>query len=203
MTVTPLRVPSSASLASRSACWFRSRGTQVYVVPNGASRLASMASGFMSGCLIFQRPDICSTTSLESIRTSTSASGAYCSASRRPGDQPGVLRDVVRRHPDRGALLGDHLAGLGVLEDRAVRRGAGVAARAAVGLDQDGAVGHSPDSGVRTRIREHSSQRITSLLGARLMTASSAVSMPSWQPVQRRWCSAAAPTPPFWVRSFS
>ena len=40
-TVTAVRCPSSASLASRSACLFCSRGTQVYVVPNGASRLAS------------------------------------------------------------------------------------------------------------------------------------------------------------------
>ena len=80
--------PSSASLASRSACWFCSRGTQVYVVPNGASRLASSASGLMSGCLIFQRPDICSTTSLESIRTSMSASGANSSASLSPAIRP-------------------------------------------------------------------------------------------------------------------
>ena len=35
----PARRPSSASLASRSACSFWSRGTQVYVVPVGASRL--------------------------------------------------------------------------------------------------------------------------------------------------------------------
>ena len=165
-TVTPLRLPSSASLASRSACLFCSRGTQVYVVPNGASRLASVASGRMSGCLIFQRPDICSTTSLESIRTSMSASGANSSASLQPGDQAGVLRDVVGGHPDRGAVLGDHLAGVGVLEHGAVRRRAGVAARAAVGLDDDRPVRPGRvtgrDSGVRTRIRWHSSQRITS-----------------------------------------
>ena len=86
--LTPLRLPSSASLASRSAWLFCSRGTQVYVVPNGARLVASAASGFMSGCLIFQRPDICSTTSLESIRTSISACGANCSASRRPPISP-------------------------------------------------------------------------------------------------------------------
>ena len=72
-------------------------------------------------------------------------------------DQAAVLRDVVGRHPDRRAVLGDHLAGVGVLEHRAVRRRARVAARAAVGLDHDPlvseGVGHSPDSGVRTRIR--------------------------------------------------
>ncbi len=70
--------PSRASLASRSACLLRSRGTQLNVVPAGASRCACAASGFMSGCLIFQRPDICSTTSLESIRTSSAASGVCC-----------------------------------------------------------------------------------------------------------------------------
>jgi hypothetical protein len=69
------RRPSSASLASRSACALRSRGTQVKIVPAGASRRASMASGFMSGCLIFHVPDICSTTSRESIRTSSAAPG--------------------------------------------------------------------------------------------------------------------------------
>ena len=76
----PITVPSgasSASLANRSACLFRSRGTHVNRVPKGARLLASMASGFMSGCLIFQLPDICSTTSLESSRTSRSAPSAY------------------------------------------------------------------------------------------------------------------------------
>ena len=69
------RLPASiASLASRSACLFFSRGIHSYVTwPGGKIRAASAASGFMSGCLIFQRPDICSTTSLESIRTRTPA----------------------------------------------------------------------------------------------------------------------------------
>ncbi len=47
----------------------------------------------MSGCLIFQRPDICSTTSLESIRTCTrgpspAASGTSAFAARRPAMRP-------------------------------------------------------------------------------------------------------------------
>lgn len=42
----------------------------------------------MSGCLIFQRPDICSTTSLESIRTWTSASGASAYAAFSPAIRP-------------------------------------------------------------------------------------------------------------------
>ena len=67
------RLPASiASLASRSACLFCSRGIHSYVTwSGGKTRPASAASGRMSGCLIFQRPDICSTTSLESIRTRT------------------------------------------------------------------------------------------------------------------------------------
>lgn len=53
-------------------------------------RAASAARGFMSGCLIFQRPDICSTTSLESIRTRTctGASGNRAFAAFRPAIKP-------------------------------------------------------------------------------------------------------------------
>src|SRR4051812_43966261 len=42
----------------------------------------------MSGCLIFQLPLICSTTSLESIRTWISASGATVRAMVRPAIRP-------------------------------------------------------------------------------------------------------------------
>src|ERR1700750_2960826 len=42
----------------------------------------------MSACLIFQLPLICSTTSRESIRTSTSASGATCWAKVSPAMRP-------------------------------------------------------------------------------------------------------------------
>ncbi len=53
-------------------------------------RAASSASGFMSGCLIFQRPDICSTTSLESIRTRTctGVSGKRSLTALRPAIRP-------------------------------------------------------------------------------------------------------------------
>ena len=57
--------------------------------------------------------------------------------------------------------------------------------------------------GVRTRIRWHSSQRMTSSAGALRMTASSALSMVSWQPPHSRARSGAAPTPPFCSRSRS
>ena len=42
----------------------------------------------MSGCLTFHRPDICSTTSLESIRTSMSARGSISAAARSPAISP-------------------------------------------------------------------------------------------------------------------
>ncbi len=85
----PALPASIASLASRSASLFRSRGIQVYVTrPRGRTVRASAASGCMSGCLIFQRPDICSTTSLESIRTSTEASGSSSRAALRPAIRP-------------------------------------------------------------------------------------------------------------------
>ena len=100
----------------------------------------------MSGCLIFQLPDICSTTSRESIRTSSSASGRVLAVELQPGDQAAVLRDVVGGDADRLAPLGDRLAGGGILQHGAVRRRAGVAARAAVGLDDDA-------SGVRSQSR--------------------------------------------------
>ncbi len=86
--LTPSRVPSSASLANRSACVFCARGTHVYVVPAGASSCACAASGFIAGCLIFHRPDICSTTSLESSLASTAAPGASSAASRSPAIRP-------------------------------------------------------------------------------------------------------------------
>ncbi len=78
-----------ASLASRSACSFFSRGIHSYATrPAGKIRWASAASGFMSGCLIFQRPDICSTTSLESMRTRIVASGSMALAASRPAIRP-------------------------------------------------------------------------------------------------------------------
>ena len=54
----------------------------------------------MAGCLIFQRPDICSTTSFESIRTSSRASGSIALARLDPLKQSVVLGDVVGRDPE-------------------------------------------------------------------------------------------------------
>ena len=80
---------SSAAFRIASAAVFSSRGTHVHTTPKGASFCALIASGFMSGCLIFQRPAICSMTSLESIRTSMSSASGVCSCrSSRPAINP-------------------------------------------------------------------------------------------------------------------
>ena len=68
---------SKARFANASACEFSSRGTQLYVTKDGlCAARATLANSRMLSCLICQRPDICSTTNLESIETLISASGA-------------------------------------------------------------------------------------------------------------------------------
>src|SRR5262249_31713303 len=64
-----------------------------------AACLASAASLRRSGCLICQRPDICSTTSLESIRTSASAPGASRPAARRPASRPEYSATLLVARP--------------------------------------------------------------------------------------------------------
>ena len=59
--------------------------------------------------------------------------------------------------------------------------------------------GHSPESGVRTRIRRHSSQRSTSSSSAARMRFRSTVFRVRWQPSHRPPRRAAAPTP-CWTR---
>ena len=117
----------------------------------------------MSSCLIFQRPDICSTTSLESIRTSTSRPGRSRARprARRPArSTPPRCCVAVPMDSARSASTSPVSR---VAHERAVRRRPGVAARAAVGLDDEARrLTARPDSAVRTRIRRHSSQRSTS-----------------------------------------
>src|SRR5216684_44494 len=77
-------VSSIALLLSASAIVFSSRGTCA-IDRRGKvtqSSPARSASGFMFGCLIFQRPLICSTTSFESIRTSMSSTPRRFASSR-------------------------------------------------------------------------------------------------------------------------
>jgi hypothetical protein len=80
---------SIARLASASAALLRSRGihSKVTSANRPASFAASAASGRKPGFLICQRPDICSTTSFESIRTCTPV--AFSSpAARSPSISP-------------------------------------------------------------------------------------------------------------------
>ena len=118
----------------------------------------------MSSCLICQRPDICSTTSLESIRTSITASGSIARAARSPATRPRVLRHVVRRHTEVLGALGEDRAGRRVAHEGAVAgRARGCRAsrrrprRRAVAPPRQPFAG----SGRRTRIRPHSSHRTT------------------------------------------
>ena len=189
-----------ASLASRSANLLRSRGTHSYVTlvkPRAASPAAS-ASGFMSGCLIFQRPDICSTTSRESIRTWTEACGSIRAAARRPAMRPEYSATLLVAMPMYSDSVARTSMVLGVPDQGAVPGWARIAAGAAVGLDDEPAhrgARHRPDSAVRTRIRRHSSQRTTSSGAAARIWFRSTVCSERWHPSQRPRRSIAAPTP--------
>ena len=95
------------------------------------------------------------------------------------GDQAAILGDVVRGMADRLCSLRNHLAAVGVTDQRTEAGRTGITPRATVGLDDDVRMSHLgraqiPDSWVRTRMRLHSSQRITSSLGASAIRARSA-----------------------------
>ena len=130
---------------------------------------AASASGFMSGCLIFQRPAICSMTSLESIRTLELGTRGVLVVELQPGDQAAVLGDVVGGDADALGPLGDDLAGDRVHQHGAVRRVAGVASRS----PSASMTTEVCSAAIRcrtprwTRIRLHTSQRITSWEGLR------------------------------------
>ena len=106
----------------------------------------------MSGCLIFQRPDICSTTSLESIRTSTSAVGSRSSAACRPATRPPYSATLLVARPTDAGPLGEHPPGLGVPHQRAVAGRAGVAPRPAVRLDDEAASHCSTPVSIRSSV---------------------------------------------------
>ena len=124
------------------------------------SALARLASTCMSGCLIFHRPVICSTTSFESSRTWTDAEGSRSQRGLQARDQAVVLGDVVARDADVHSDLAQHVAGGVIEDDRSPGGDSGIAARAPVGFD-DQPAGHRPDSSVRTRMHPHSGQVIT------------------------------------------
>ena len=81
----PVAPASMARLARASAAAFCLRGTQVNSAECKVRRIFwhLRASSRMSGCLIFHRPDICSTTSLESMRTLMSVAPS-CWATHSP-----------------------------------------------------------------------------------------------------------------------
>ncbi len=59
----------------------------------------------MSSCLIFHRPDICSTTSLESISTCTRASGSRSRAIRSPATSPEYSATLLDAFPSGAASV--------------------------------------------------------------------------------------------------
>ncbi len=119
----------------------------------------------MSSCLIFQRPDICSTTSRESRRTSIDASGSISTAARSPATRPeysATLLLTMPRYSARSAstrpLAGSRTsapypAGPGFPREPP---SASTTSRAS-GTGQTLAAG----SGRRTRMRPHSSHSTT------------------------------------------
>ncbi len=179
-------------------------------MPAGASRLASMASGFMAGCLIFQRPDICSTTSLESIRTSIAAPGANSSASLSPAIRPEYSATLLLATPmvvPSSAMTSPVTASFSTAPYAAgpglPREPPSASMTTEVGPLTVCPEGHSPDSGVRTRMRWHSSCRITSSGAALRIAASSVGSRESRQPLHSRARRAPTATPFLDVRSRS
>jgi hypothetical protein len=151
--------------------------------------LASAASGRMSGCLIFQRPDICSTTSLESIRTWTAASGSRARAARSPAIRPLYSATLLVAVPMYSATSA---SGSPVTASRTTApypAGPGLPREppSASTMKRRRVIAYSPDSGVRTRIRRQFSHR-TTVSAAADRTSFSSVMASSWrQPSQRRW----------------
>ena len=86
-------------LTSASAALFCSRGTQVQVTSAGRTLDAARASGFMSGCLIFHRPAICSITSLESQIDDTKKKLAASE-----GDREFLLKELKRLQAEKAEL---------------------------------------------------------------------------------------------------
>ena len=146
--------PSMPSLDRASASLFCSRGIQVNDTDPparadaaAARSRASSASRRMSACLIFQRPDICSTTSLESIRTSTSAAGSIRGQRSSPAIRPEYSATLLDALPSGAAPSQRTATGGGVADEGAVAGDPGVAPGAAVGLDDERAA-HRSEAGL-------------------------------------------------------
>ena len=153
------RRPSPRWPAGRRACSAPAAPTCRSPATAAARSRARSASGRMSGCLIFQRPDICSTTSLESIRTSTVAVGSSSRTASSPAIRPRYSATLLRRDADVLGELAQHLAGL-ARPGRRRRRPPGPGCRGSRRRPRRRTGVTDPDSAVRTRIRRHSSQRM-------------------------------------------
>ena len=104
----------------------------------------------------------------------------------QPGDQAAVLGDVVGGGAEVLGGLRERLAGVGVADDGPVARGPRVAPGPAVRLHDEPAH-HSPESGVRTRMRRQFSHRTIVSAGAARTSLSSVMFSSSRQPSHRFW----------------
>ena len=152
-------------------------------------------SGIMAGCLTFQRPDICSTTSLESIRTSTSDAPSSAAASR-PAIRPRYSATLLVAMP----RLSLRSASTAPRRRRTPRR----RSRPGPGLPREPPSAstmtrpaHSPDSFVAPGSRRIPGSAPRRPARRAAMRAISPRSSSIRHAPQRRACSSAAPTP-FW-----
>ena len=156
------------------------------------SDCARWASTCMSGCLIFQRPDICSTTSFESRRTRTDAAGVALEGRLQPRDHAAVLRHIVACDADVDAELGEDRPAVRVDDHGTSGRDARVPPGSPIGFD-DEATRHSPESSPRTRMQPHSGHVTIWSSAAWRMTCRSVPASTMRHPSQVRRTSMAAP----------
>ena len=190
-TVTPLRKPSSASLASRSACVFSARGTQVYVVPGGASSLGLRRQRPHVGVLDLPAPRHLLDDELGVHPDLDLGVRGELAAIRSPAIRPEYSATLLVATPIVVPSSASTSPVLASLSTAPYAAGPGLP-REPPSASMRTTATHRPDSDVRTRIREHSSQRTTSSEGALAITARSEGLMVIWQPLHRRARSAAA-----------
>ena len=132
-----MALPSSASLTSASAALFDARGTHVHVTVAGHQPLRLQRQRLHVDVLDLPAAGHLLDDELGVHPHLELGVRGVLAHELEPGDEAAVLGDVVRGDADGLAALGDHLAGVGVAHEGAVGGRAGVAARAAVGLDDD------------------------------------------------------------------
>src|SRR5699024_6977334 len=112
----------------------------------------------------------------------------------KAGNEAAVFGDIIGCAAEGLAAVGNNVPAVGVSEHRSIGGRTWIAARSAIGLDDD-VPAHRPDSSVRTRIRLHSGQRTTSSAGDPAISLRSASLISSRQPWHCFRRSDAAPTP--------